>query len=80
MASDCPATATSLTDKRMIVALMFSTAVRAESNRMEASAIYGNVEVAGAFRAEEGKGGFQSILLLGLHQNPAHTSTHPIRR
>ena len=52
MASDCPATATSLTDKRMIVALTFSTAARAESNRMEASAVHGNVKVAGAFRAE----------------------------
>ena len=56
-----PATATSFSDEGMIVALTLGTAVRAESNRMEASAIYGNVEVAGAFRAEEGKGGFQSI-------------------
>ena len=47
-----PATATSFSDKGMIVVLMFSTAARAESNRTEASAVHGNVKVAGAFRAE----------------------------
>jgi hypothetical protein len=50
--TDGPATATSLSDEGMIIALTFITAARAESNRMEASAIHGNVEVADAFRAE----------------------------
>jgi hypothetical protein len=55
--TDGPATAYSLPDKGMIVALTLSTAARAESNRTEASAVYGNFEVAGAFRAEESEGG-----------------------
>ena len=50
--TDGPATATSLSDEGMIVTLTFSTASRAESNRTEASAVHGNVEVAGASRAE----------------------------
>ena len=56
--NDGLATATGFSDERMVVALTLGTAVRNESNRMEASAVYGNVEVAGAFRAaEEGKEG-----------------------
>jgi hypothetical protein len=54
--TDGPVTATSLSDEGMIVAFTLSTAARAESNRAEASAVHGNVEVAGAFRAEESKG------------------------
>jgi hypothetical protein len=50
--TDGPATATSLSDEGMIVALTLSTAARAESNRTEASTVHGNVEVAGAVRAE----------------------------
>ena len=54
-------TATGFSHERMVVVLTLSTAARAESNRAEASAVHCNVKVAGAFRAEEGKGGFQSI-------------------
>ena len=43
---------TSFSDEGMIVALTFSIAARAKSNRTEASAIHGNVGVAGATRAE----------------------------
>ena len=50
--TDGPATATGFSDEGMIVALTLSTAARAESNRMEASAVHGNVEVTGAFRVE----------------------------
>jgi hypothetical protein len=50
--TDDPATASSLSDEGMIVALTLSTAARAESHRTGASAVYGNVEVAGAFKAE----------------------------
>ena len=50
--TDGPATATSLSIEGMIVALTLCTAARVESNRTETSAVHGNVEVAGAFRAE----------------------------
>jgi hypothetical protein len=48
--TDGPATATGFSDERMEVALTLGTAVRAESNRTKASAIHGNVEVAGTSR------------------------------
>ena len=61
------------------MALMLSTAARAESNRTEASAVHGNVEVAGAFRAEYSEGGCCSVLVIRLHQDPAHPCSRPIR-
>jgi hypothetical protein len=55
--TDGPATATGFSDEGMIVALTLGTAARAESNRMEASAIHCNVKVADAIRSEEGECG-----------------------
>jgi hypothetical protein len=55
--TDGPVTATSFADKGMIVAPTLSTAARAESNRMEASAVHCNVEVADAVRSEKGECG-----------------------
>jgi hypothetical protein len=55
--TDGPATATGFSDERMIVSLTLGTAARAESNMMEVSAIYCNVEVADVVRSEKGECG-----------------------
>jgi hypothetical protein len=74
-----PVPASSLADKRMVVAFVLGTTPRTETNGTQAGTVHSKVKgTTCTLGTEEGKSNPRSFRVIWLHEDPTHAATSPV--